>query len=148
MRNLKTGLVIVCLAMMPVRLMAARTAETAIRQVLAAQEAAWNRGDVEEFMHGYEDSPETTFIGKSVEHGYAQILARYKRVYAGKAAMGTLEFSDLSVRMLGGDHAVVTGRFHLDRDAAAGGEAKGVFSLVFEREDAGWKIILDHTTSS
>lgn len=121
--------------------------EAAIRQVLIDQTAAWNRGDVVTFMHGYADSPRTTFIGKSVEHGYPMILARYQRNYASRDAMGQLDFSDIDVRLLGPDHAVVTGHFHLTRTQAGGGDASGNFSLVFEKEPAGWKIILDHTSS-
>jgi ketosteroid isomerase-like protein len=41
---------------------------------------------------------------------------------------------------------VVTGRFHLARSASAGGDAQGIFSLVFEKTSTGWKIILDHTS--
>jgi ketosteroid isomerase-like protein len=121
---------------------------TNILQVLADQQNAWNRGDIPAFMHGYDDSPTTTFIGKSVEHGYAMILARYQRAYATKDAMGVLKFSDLDVRMLGTDHAVVTGHFHLERTQAGGGEASGIFSLIFEKEPDGWKIILDHTSTT
>lgn len=118
----------------------------AIRQVLDDQVAAWNRGDVEAFMRGYRDSPDTTFIGKTVEHGYAPILARYKKAYPSKDAMGTLDFSDVAVRMLGSDYAAVTGRFHLARNAQGGGDVGGIFSLVWEKTAAGWKIILDHSS--
>ncbi len=120
--------------------------QEAIQQVLATQEAAWNRGDIAAFMRGYDDSPNTTFIGTTIEHGYAMILARYERKYASREAMGHLDFTDLQVRMLGENHAVVTGRFHLTRTQAGGGDAAGVFSLVFEKETAGWKIVLDHTS--
>jgi uncharacterized protein (TIGR02246 family) len=126
----------------------AQSSADAIRQVLTTQQADWNRGDVAAFMHGYDDSARTTFIGKTVEHGYQKILARYEHAYATRAAMGHLDFSDLDVRMLGEEHAVVTGRFHLARTAAGGGDASGVFSLIFEKTPAGWKIILDHTSSS
>jgi ketosteroid isomerase-like protein len=125
----------------------AHAAEDAIRQVLGDQASAWNRGDIVTFMRGYDDSPQTTFIGKSVEHGYAMILARYQRSYSSAEAMGHLDFSDLDVRMLGLEHAVVTGHFHLTRSQAGGGDASGVFSLVFEKKPSGWKIILDHTSS-
>jgi ketosteroid isomerase-like protein len=121
---------------------------TAILQVLADQQNAWNRGDIVTFMHGYNDSPDTTFIGKTLEKGYQPILARYQRNYSTHDAMGILKFSDLSVRMLGTNHAVVTGHFHLSRNAAGGGDAQGIFSLVFEKETDGWKIILDHTSAS
>ncbi|MGB9032411.1 MAG: DUF4440 domain-containing protein [Acidobacteriaceae bacterium] len=133
-------------ALLTVPVLHAQSGE-AIRQVLTDQVGAWNRGDIPAFMHGYDDSPQTTFIGKSVEHGYAMILARYERSYSSPEAMGHLDFSDLEVRMLGSDHAVVTGHFHLTRSQAGGGDASGVFSLVFEKKVAGWKIILDHTSS-
>lgn len=120
----------------------------AVKQVLTDQENAWNRGDIVAFMTGYADSPQTTFIGTTIEHGYQSILERYKKKYASPEAMGYLEFTDLNVRMLGTDHAVVTGHFHLTRSAAGGGDASGIFSLVFEKEAAGWKIILDHTSAS
>lgn len=120
----------------------------AIEQVLYDQAAAWNAGDVETFMHGYQNSPETTFIGKTIATGYQSILDRYRKAYATHDAMGKLSFSDLKVRMLGKDHAVVTGKFHLTRTAAGGGDASGVYSLVFEKEPEGWRIILDHTTQS
>ena len=118
----------------------------AIEQVLHDQEAAWNRGDIETFMQGYKDSPDTTFIGKTISHGYQPILERYKKGYATREAMGTLDFSEITVRMLGSDYAVVTGKFHLARTAAGGGEARGIFSLIFEKESDRWRIILDHTS--
>ena len=125
---------------------------TAIRQVLNRQQAAWNLGDVDGFMHGYKDAPDTTFVGSSVRKGYRAILESYRKHYAGKAQMGKLTFSDLDVRPLPGRdgevrYAVVTGRFHLDR--AAHGEIAqddGVFSLLWEKTADGWKIILDHTS--
>jgi len=126
--------------------------EAAIRAVLAEQEAAWNRGDLEAFMQAYDDSPETTFIGAEVRKGYEPILERYRTAYANRDQMGTLKFSNLEVRLLAGangvvEYAIVTGNFHLERTTT--GTAKkndGVFSLVWHRGTKGWKIILDHTS--
>jgi len=132
---------------MPAKVLSAQDAESAIKQVLADQVTAWNHGDIDSFMRGYKDSPETTFIGKTVRHGWQQVLERYKNSYSTKDAMGTLEFSELNIRMLGSEYAVATGRYHLTRTAAGGGEATGVFSLVWEKSAEGWKIILDHTSS-
>jgi uncharacterized protein (TIGR02246 family) len=119
---------------------------SSIRQVLDDQVTAWNRGDVETFMHAYKDSPDTTFFGKSVAQGYRPILERYKKAYSSKDAMGTLAYSDLTVRQLGENYAVVTGKFHLARNAAGGGDTSGIFSLVWAKTPEGWKIILDHTS--
>lgn len=124
----------------------------AIRAVMAAQQAAWNRGDVEDFMHGYKDAPDTTFVGSSVRKGYRAILASYREHYAGREQMGQLTFSDLDVRLLpsrDGDvrYAAVTGRFHLDRTAHGSvAQDDGVYSLLWEKTAQGWKIILDHSS--
>ncbi|HTV06715.1 MAG TPA: nuclear transport factor 2 family protein [Acidobacteriaceae bacterium] len=123
------------------------SASAAIRRVLADQQAAWNHGDITTFMRGYDNSPRTTFIGKTISYGYQPILARYKKAYATRAAMGTLTFSGVTVKMLGANYAVVTGRYHLTRSASAGGDASGIYSLIFARKPAGWRIILDHTSS-
>jgi ketosteroid isomerase-like protein len=67
-------------------------------------------------------------------------------IYSGKEKMGELTFDDLQITSLDAHFATVTGRFHLIRNAASGGDAQGIFSLVFEKTGGGWKIILDHTS--
>ena len=126
--------------------------EAAIRAVMAAQTAAWNRADIDGFMRGYEDSPETTFVSTSVHKGYRPILERYKQAYSSAAQMGKLTFTDIDVRLLPSgcgepELALVTGRFHLERKAkGAATKDDGIFSLVWRRGPQGWKIILDHTS--
>jgi uncharacterized protein (TIGR02246 family) len=126
--------------------------EEAIRAVIAAQAAAWNRADIPAFMQSYENSPETTFVGSTVRKGYGPILERYRQAYANPQQMGTLTFSNVEVRLLPGscgrvEYAAVTGNFHLERTAM--GEAKkndGIFSLVWHKGPQGWKIVLDHSS--
>jgi ketosteroid isomerase-like protein len=125
--------------------MASRT-ELDVIKVILAQEKAWNAGDLTGFVKGYKDSPETLFIGKQVSKGYAEILADYKHDYPTAASMGTLGFSELEVHSLSDTFAVCIGKFHLDRSKKEGGPADGMFSLVFEKTDQGWKIVVDHTT--
>ena len=120
--------------------------EEQIRAVLDDQVAAWNRGDIHAFMQGYERSPETTFVGKEVRKGYDSVLARYRRDYPDKARMGKTSFSDIEIRMVGDDVAIVLGRFDLARPAEHGGDASGIFSLVFAKRGGEWKILLDHTS--
>ena len=124
----------------------AASPEQDIRKVLDDQVAAWNRGDIPAFMEGYDKSASTTFVGTAITKGHAQVLANYKKRYPTRAKMGTLRFSELETRMLGADYASVIGRFHLDRGADAGGEAAGIFTLLFHKTTDGWKVILDHTS--
>jgi uncharacterized protein (TIGR02246 family) len=120
--------------------------ELDVAKVLLAQEKAWNRGDLEGYAKGYKDSPETLLLGRQVLKGYAQILEDYKHTYPTAASMGTLAFSELEVHPLSESFAVCIGKYHLDRTKKEGGPADGVFSLVLEKTDQGWKIVLDHTT--
>ncbi len=120
--------------------------EPQIRAVLDQQVAAWNRGDIPGYMEGYDKSPSTTFVSKTVTKGHAEVLARYLKSYSTPAKMGTLKFSELEVRPLDADYAIVIGRFHLDRKTESGGESSGIFTLLFHKSSHGWKIILDHTS--
>jgi ketosteroid isomerase-like protein len=117
----------------------------AITAVLNAQQAAWNRADVDKFLEGYWRSPDLTFSGTGgIARGWDGVLARYKKNYPDQDAMGHLEFSDLEFRLLGKDAALVLGHWHLAR---AKGDVGGVFSLVWQRFPEGWKIIHDHTSA-
>jgi len=118
-----------------------------IRDMMRKSEAAWNRGDLPAFAADYEDSAETTFIGREITHGGTQaILDRYRRGYPTREAMGTLTYSEIAVRSLGKGYAVANGRFALKRTAAGGGDAAGRFTLVLRKTKAGWKIIHDHSS--
>jgi len=117
----------------------------AISSVLRAQQSAWNHADVDAFLEGYWHSPELTFSGSSgVAHGWDGVLARYKKNYPDRSAMGQLSFSDLEFRFLGPDAALVLGKWHLQREKD---ELGGVFTLVWQRFPQGWKIIHDHTSA-
>ena len=120
--------------------------ELNIIKVLIAQENAWNSGDLAAFAKGYKDSPDTLFITHQVSRGFAGLLEEYKHDYPNKAAMGTLAYSDLEVHPLDENFAVVIGKYRLERNKKDGGNAEGLFSLVFENTDTGWKIVVDHTT--
>jgi beta-aspartyl-peptidase (threonine type) len=118
----------------------------AIRAVLDAQRDAWNRGDIEGYMDGYERSDQTVFVsGDNVTRGWQTVLDRYKKTYNTREKMGTLTFSDLEITLPGKDAAVVLGRWHLQR---AKDEPHGRFTLVFRHTKQGWKIIHDHTSSA
>lgn len=120
--------------------------ELDIVKVLTTQERDWNRGDIAAFASGYKNSPDILFIGRQVSHGYDQMLADYKGNYPNRETMGTLTFLDLEPHVLDEHFATIVGRYRLERSKKAGGGAEGIFSLVLEHTEHGWKIVLDHTT--
>jgi beta-aspartyl-peptidase (threonine type) len=107
--------------------------------VVHAQEAAWNRGDVEGFMElGYWESPEMTFFsGGDDTRGFEPVLARYvKRYKTGDAEMGKLAFTNLEVVLLAEDAAIVRGRWALDFEKQD--DVGGLFTLVFRQMRNEW----------
>ena len=121
----------------------AQDAEGAIRKVMSDQAAAWNRGEIESFMHGYWNSDKLTFVSSQVTRGWQPTLERYKKVYDTREKMGTLTFSDLEITVLSKDAATVLGSWSLAR---ANDNPHGKFTLIFRKFKDGWKIVHDHTS--
>lgn len=118
-------------------------AKSDIIAVMDAQAAAWNRGDVDEFMRGYWNSSELVFVsGDGVTRGWQPTLDRYKKKYDSREKMGTLKFSDLQIDVLSKTSAAVLGSWALE----APGNPHGKFTLIFKKFADGWKIVHDHTS--
>ena len=114
---------------------------------MAAQEGAWNRGDLPAFMEAYENSPRIVFVGRTgVRHGYQDILENYRKRYGTREAMGRLRYTILELQPMGDGFARMIGKFELQRSTEGGGDASGYFTLIFRKTDKGWKIIHDHTS--
>jgi beta-aspartyl-peptidase (threonine type) len=117
-----------------------------VRAIIEAQEAAWNRGDLEAFMNGYARSNRTTFVsGDEVTRGWQTVLERYKAKYSTRDKMGTLAFSDLEITPLAKDAVIVLGRWQLKR---AQDNPRGRFTLIFRHLPEGWRIVQDHTSAA
>ncbi|PYT01338.1 MAG: DUF4440 domain-containing protein [Acidobacteria bacterium] len=119
-------------------------AKTDIVAVMDAQAAAWNRGDVVEFMRGYWKSTDLVFVGgDGVTRGWQPTLDRYKKNYNSIEKMGFLKFSDLEIDVLSKTSAVVLGSWSLIR---SNDNPHGKFTLIFKKFSDGWKIVHDHTS--
>jgi beta-aspartyl-peptidase (threonine type) len=120
------------------------SAAAEIRAVMSAQVAAWNRGDIDGFMEGYARSSATEFVaGNKLTRGWQTVRDRYRKKYDSREKMGRLTFSELKITPLGDDAAIVLGRWRLDRKAD---KPQGIFTLLFRRTPAGWRIVHDHTS--
>ncbi len=122
-----------------------QTVAAAVLEVLDTQVEAWNEGDIEGFMAGYLRSGELRFTsGNEVRRGWRETLERYRQTYPDRAAMGTLAFEELDVRVLSEHVAMVFGRFRLTRESD---EPTGLFTLLVEQHGERWLIVADHTSS-
>lgn len=124
----------------------ATSAATAVRALVADQVEAWNRGDVEAFCAGYAE--DALFVSPSgLTRGRDEVLARYRKRYPDRAAMGTLAIEIEELRTMGEpgqgvSGVVAVGRWSLsypDKD-----EASGLTLIVFQpRAGGGWEIAED-----
>jgi ketosteroid isomerase-like protein len=115
-----------------------------ILQIMAAQEKAWNEGDIEQFMKGYWENDSLVFVGKSgLTYGYNNTLANYKKGYPDKTYMGKLKFTILSMQPLGKQFYRVIGKWELTRTV---GNLSGHYTLLLQKINGEWKIISDHSS--
>ena len=124
----------------------AKKAIQEIRAVLDKQVQQWNKGSIEGFMAGYWNSPSLSFYSGGIKTGgWQSTIARYRKRYQSEGhEMGTLDFSEIEIQLLGADAAFVRGKWHLKMKD---GEPGGLFTLIFRKFPAGWRIIHDHTSS-
>jgi uncharacterized protein (TIGR02246 family) len=137
--------ILLCLVLfVTVAASAQKAAETKIRQLLAAQTEAWNRGDLESFMQTYWKSDSLMFIGKTgVTKGWQQTLENYKKGYPDTAAMGKLSFDIITVKSLSPEYFFVVGKWMLKRSI---GDLSGHYNLLLRKIKGRWVIIADHSS--
>jgi beta-aspartyl-peptidase (threonine type) len=124
-----------------------RDQSEAMESVLRSQEAAWNRGDLDQFLsEGYLRTTALTFFsGGEVSRGFDTVLEHYRKSYKeGGKEMGHLTFSDVETLLFGPDGGIVRGRWRLDFLSKP--EVGGLFTLAMQRTSQGWRIVHDHTS--
>lgn len=120
--------------------------KAAIQKLLDDQAAAWNRRDLKGFMAGYWKSDKLSFFsGNKKTAGWDATFERYRKAYQAEGKeMGMLAFEELSIELLGDDHALVRGRFRLQLTKES---PTGIFTLIVRKLPEGWRIVHDHTSS-
>jgi len=120
------------------------TDEMQIRQLLAQQTQAWNKGNIAAYMQGYWQSDSLVFIGKSgTKYGYKNTLENYKKSYPDTASMGKLHFEILQIKPLSFEYYFVIGTWYLQRSI---GDLQGSFTLLLRKIKNNWVIIADHSS--
>ena len=115
---------------------------------MAAQEAAWNAGDIPSFMDiAYWQDDALLFVGsKGPTYGFEATLNNYLKSYASPEEMGQLRFELLEWKTLGPKHGFLLGSWVLDRGDELE-DLSGHFTLTWElKPDVGWVIIADHSS--
>jgi uncharacterized protein (TIGR02246 family) len=116
------------------------------RAILAALDstaAGWNRGDLPTYLGVYTDSA-TEMLSTGPAGGRERIAQTMREGFwrTGRP-LQQLRYEHLVVRMLGPDHALVTGQYVLS--GADRPDRTGWFTTVWTRTAAGWRMIHDHS---
>jgi uncharacterized protein (TIGR02246 family) len=130
----------------PDQLYTATRLQLDVTKVLLAQEAAWNRGDLDAYIGHYKDAPDTQAILGTPTRGLQNIRLAFRANFPNADAMGTLVQDDIDVRALGENFALATGKYHLARSHKAGGDASGGFTEILEKTPTGWQVIFSEST--
>jgi uncharacterized protein (TIGR02246 family) len=117
-----------------------------VTKIVLAQENAWNKGDLDGYLAQFKDAPDTEAILNGPVRGIANIRTAYHNSFPDRAAMGTLEQSNVEVRELGPDFALALGHYRLQRGRKNGGDAEGNFTEIFQKTEQGWKLIFAENT--
>jgi ketosteroid isomerase-like protein len=116
-----------------------------VRALLDSAAVEWNAGDLDGFMFTYARDSATTFMtARGPIYGFDAIRVRYAPRFEPGASRDSLTFTELVVRPLDADYAIVTARYVLARGDSV--TATGPFTLVLRRQREGWRMIHDHTT--
>ena len=134
------------LAQAPDQLFTATRNQLDVTKVLLAQQAAWNRGDLDGYLGRYKDAPDTQAILGAPIRGLANIRSLFHVNFPNRDTMGTLEQSAVEVRELGDNFALATGRYQITRPRKFGGDGEGSFTELFEKTANGWLVIFSQTT--
>lgn len=114
-----------------------------VLSLMKIQEAAWNNGNVTEFMTYYWKSDSLKFIGsKGITYGWQKTLNNYLKSYPTKEAMGLLKFTILEASQLSKNSIYIIGKWELSKEKPVGGH----FTLLWKKIKGDWVIVADHTS--
>jgi len=120
--------------------------EAATREISTAMNNSaedWNKGNLDAFMSLYDAS--ATMMMTRGPVGLDSIRYLYEKHYfKGSMPKQNLRYSDMKVRLLGNDYALLTGAFTLYGNNLP--ERTGRYSLVLVRTKNGWRILHDHSS--
>lgn len=120
-------------------------------EVLATLDSAaraWNSGDLDGYMARHVKSPELVVVGPSgTVQGWEEIRASYRRVsFPSGSPSRHVFFSDVRVRPVGPDRAIVHGMFQWLDPSTRERIGQGWMTLVVVRTAEGWKIAHRHNS--
>lgn len=142
---MKTGVLLAFAILASPAVASPKTERTAILNVIARMESAWNRGDFRGYMSGLKN-PDVVFVsGGKFQQGWQGTLDHYVRDYGGAAERrGKLHFYNMKVDILAPDAAMLIGQYRLTRGPRV---TEGVNTRLFRKVKGKWFITMNHVSA-
>jgi ketosteroid isomerase-like protein len=145
-QTVKSAVLLVCFAItLKTHAQPATDTDPKAKAIIAAMNNSaeeWNKGHLDAFMEMY--YPSATMMMPTGPVGLGAIRALYETKYFnGGMPKQNLRYTDMDVRLLGKEYALLTGAFTLYDNNLP--ERSGRYSLVMIHTKHGWKILHDHS---
>lgn len=142
---MKTGVLLAFAILVSPAMASPKTERTAILNMIARMESAWNRGDFRGYMSGFKN-PDVVFVsGGKFQQGWQGTLDHYVRDYGGAAERrGKLHFYNMKVDILAPDAAMLIGQYRLTRGPRV---TEGVNTRLFRKVKGKWFITMNHVSA-
>jgi len=111
-----------------------------IHLVFETWETAWNSGSVEGYCQAYLESSRTRYVGNETILGHDAICQHFRE----RGVKGSLSSNLVDINVITPDSALVYGEYRLVVEQET---FQGVFTVMLERSDKGWKILADHSSA-
>lgn len=123
---------------------AANDNTTLIKASLQQFVTDWNNGNMNAAMNIYKEGEDTLLISDKMIKGSKNINQFWHDSYPTQASMGKMAFSDIEIKLLSAHYALAIGNWALQVPSEK--NTGGIFSVLFEKTNHGWKSTVDHTT--
>jgi uncharacterized protein (TIGR02246 family) len=119
------------------------SSDAEIRARLDSTALGWNRGELATYLAAY--TPDASeMLGDGVAHGRDRIEQTMREgFWKSGRPLQQLHYEHVEVRMLGDEHALVTGQYVLT--GADRPQRTGWFTTVWVRTSDGWRMMHDHS---
>jgi hypothetical protein len=116
-----------------------------IEWLLRSREDAWNGGDTGLFMLRFKKGDDLRLAyGGTVTKGWQAARDQVRAHFTGAGDGGRLSLPEPEVALLGGNAALVFGRWTLERE---GGAAHGLYTVLVRKSGDRWAIVHGHASS-
>ena len=107
---------------------------------------AWNRGDLEQALFYYWDSPDMTWVNrKGISFGREEFAAAMRSEFADRSTMGSYTSKILQSKELNPDAVLLVLDWSI-REGSGKQLMGGISSQIWQRFSDGWKAVFEHAS--